>query len=163
MCFTLYAASNAPLATVPWNEKDPAFNAEDVHPADEVLLRRHLTLRHLKSIGSSTCCGCGFRHAMYQSGDWPEIWFRLAPDIRVQEFDAADLAREAANHEQLADYLEAQLRSHDIIELYGCWEGEWGEPSVHSEALTPATLREEEFVFKERVRYILSADPIMTE
>ncbi|ADG68643.1 conserved hypothetical protein [Planctopirus limnophila DSM 3776] len=163
MCFMLHAASSKPLPSVAWNEEKPAFNATNAACEAEADLRHHLSLKFLKSIGSSTGCGCGFRHAMYQNGDWPEIWFRLDPDTRVQEFDAADLAREAANHEQLADYLEAQLRSHNIIELYGCWEGEWGEPTVHSEALTPATLREEEFVFKERVRYILSADPIMTE
>ncbi len=163
MCFMLYAASSKPLPTVAWNEEKPAIGATDVACEAEADLRHHLSLKFLKSIGSSTGCGCGFRNAMYQNGDWPEIWFRLDPDARAREFDAADLAREAVNHQQLADYLEAQLGSHDIIELYGCWEGELGEPTVHSEALTSAILREDEFVFKERVRYILGPGQVMTE
>lgn len=150
MCFTLYLAAACPLPDLPWDSTHPQLNTSDPG-ASEGDLERHLSLPFRKCVGSSQHCGCGFRHAMYQSGGWPEIEFR-DPD-----FEAA--GDEQANHDQLAQFLEELLKSCYELELYGCWNGELAEPGAGQEELTVGQIRQPDFVFRERIKSIVTVDP----
>jgi len=149
MCFMLYMAAACPLPELPWNSTDPRLNTSD--PGDSGPdLERHLSLPFRTCVGSSQHCGCGFRHAMYQNGDWPEIEFR--------DPDPDDAADEQANHNQLAQLLEKLLESCEAIELYGCWNGELTAPRAGQQKISADELRAPHFVFRERFKYIVTRD-----
>lgn len=149
MCFMLYLAAACPLPDIPWDSAHPRLHTSV--PGDrEADLERHLSLPFRTCVGSSRHCGCGFRHAMYQNGEWPEIEFR--------DPDPDDTADEQANHDQLAALLASLLESSKELELYGCWNGELIEPSAGQEELTAGQIRKPSFVFRERFKYIVKDD-----
>lgn len=79
---------------------------------------------------------------MFQGGDWPHLGF-----------SEEDLADSRGDHEALANYLEALLKSEPHVELYGAWEGNEGELARDREEITPERLRDPRFGFRENVLY----------
>jgi hypothetical protein len=92
-------------------------------------------------IGSDEGCGCGFRHALFDKGQW-------LPVINDEGFD-----NNLQNHRQLFDFINDNLSDQDIIEIYGCWDGDFSERQEYKEEILLKDLLDTEFHFRERGLY----------
>ncbi|HAY83123.1 MAG TPA: hypothetical protein DCY79_25235, partial [Planctomycetaceae bacterium] len=71
MCFVLYMAADTPIPDIPFEREDPRLNTQPLTEG-ELPLQGLFQQRSVKCLGSSSHCGCGYRHLSYQDGDWPE-------------------------------------------------------------------------------------------
>lgn len=145
MCFALYIASSIPLPIIPWDEKSRALHTEPIGDNDRKVMQ-HFKHSHIYFVGSDTYCGCGYRHATYQTGTWPE------EEWQPEE----DQGKGQANHEQLVDFVRKFCAEDTGIELYGMWEGDIDEPACSHQDITPDRLSAMDFHFRERGHYTIS-------
>ena len=142
MCFVLYIASNKPLPIIPWDPDADCVHTEDL-PEAAVAFRSHFTGRHVYYVGSDTNCGCGYRHATYNNGSWPDEEWRLEDDAREAQ----------PNHERLVRLIREHLEGEESCELYGVWDGSSIDPAVCHLDITLQGLQELDFCFRERCHY----------
>jgi len=135
----VYIAADEPLALVPWNEAQPAFDVASVDSSERLVLAR-FTKAHVVFAGSHEGCACGF-----QCGEYPEF----------READEAVARRTSLD--QFASYLAREAARVGPIELYACWEGDQAAPAEHRRALTPEDLRSENFFFLQRELSLVAA------
>ena len=107
------------------------------------------TLPHVKFLGSSTNCGCGYRHLSFQNGEWPEEYL-IGTDSEFGTDTQGD-------HESLHQFLLDQLKTTDKIELYGCWDGEFKYPPSRHETISVHDIINDEFFLRERCHYTVNS------
>lgn len=131
MCLVVYVASRSPLPLVPWQEDAPAFNVTDVTRHEE-LVRRVLSLPHVRQAGSHTRCGCGFNEGREH--------------VEVYADPQADRAAALESSLRLARY----VLEHHVQQIYSCWSGDEGEARSSERRLSADDLAAEDFFFRER-------------
>ncbi len=180
MCFMLFAATEFPLPRIPWNEHDRHVYTEDIGDANRDVVN-HFSLPHVAYVGSSLNCGCGFRHIMFQGGDWPgeaEYFtdedtiekerrnLREMCDFHMDDMEEKcpdycqlvamlmnDVEERRQNHRELHDVLLGALRESVLVELYGCWADEYKQKTEQEQDVELDRLLSDLFVFRERVLY----------
>lgn len=146
MCFVLYLGTDQPVGTIPWNDRNPKLNTQDLTELDAGVVR-HFEAPHVKYLGSDQGCGCGFRHVSYQNGEWP------GESMIGKEHDTG--GEQQPNHEQLHAFLKELLEQSDRVELYGCWDGEIMEASAGVAELPLDRILDRDFYFRERHGYTI--------
>lgn len=148
MCFVLYLASDHPVPAIPWDEADRKLHTRELNEHDGRVVE-HFKKAFVKYVGSDQGCGCGFRHV----GPNTDEWGKWIPEGEEEPDE------EQVNHRQLHSLLSGLLEKEAEIELFGCWNGDYAEPSSGSLAISPATILDEKFHFSERRCYLVTADP----
>jgi len=150
VCFTLHIATDCELPRLAWNEADRHVWVGDLDESSEAV-KGHFSMPFVAYIGSDLNCGCGFRHLSFQNGDlsgeeeWP-----------ISEGFVSTEGTER-NHQELHAVLTDAHRRSPVVELYGCWAGEYdGKPEGERE-IQPDDVLSERFCFRERVLYRLQA------
>jgi len=143
MCFVLYVGSPNKLPIIPYRNERPDFNTNELGE-EEMLVRGHFSLPHVIYVGSHIGCGCEFRHALYDNGEWGNV---------VDE-EESSVANSQANHQALVNYLKASNLKE--FEIYCCWDGDYASPTEITETISIDELLNHEFYFKERVHYCLT-------
>jgi hypothetical protein len=140
MCFTLYAgtAHRVPRSAFDWNA--PNLNVASLTEHDAPI-RKHFSQPEVQYIGSTSCCGCDFPHAILHNGAWH------AP----AEAEAGHLATHQRNMEALVALLHAS--GDPDVELYGIWSGDVVTAPRLIENVSIEQLLDAGFHFKERGFY----------
>ncbi len=150
MCFVLYVASKKTVPVIPWNDEQRALWTTGLTAHDQTM-RHQFKLSEVAYVGSDNQCGCGFRHATYQQGEWPEEWEANAPD-----YDPSDTQ---PNHLALAAFLRSHCAGEPFVELFGVWDGDYAKtPKGHLEVQLER-LADPKFFFRERVHYRVTGLP----
>lgn len=153
MCFMLYMAADQSIPTILWDEHNPSLHTEDLNK-NNLDVARHLSKKHKKYVGSDSHCGCGFRNAMLQGGEWPEEmmgeWGMLEDD------DLKALEEKQINHQQLYGFIRNLLPTGGEIELYGEDIGGFEKPSeIQSSTIPLSKILEKNFYFRDCYRYVV--------
>jgi len=148
MCFVLYLASDHPVPAIPWDEADRKLHTRDLDEHDRPVVR-HFEKPFVKYMGSDQGCGCGFRQAGPNTAEWGN-WIPK---------DEEDLEEEQVNHRPLHSLLSGLLEKEAEIELFGCWNGDYAEPSNGCLIISPATILDKKFHFSERRCYVVTPNP----
>lgn len=144
MCMVLYLASQEKLPIIPFNSERPAFNTKELSEREKPVLR-HFSLPHVIYVGSSEGCGCAFRHALYEKGEW----------IYLMEEETEEAMATQMNHQALVAYLNAARLNK--FELYACWDGAFALPAEHEGEITAAEIVRPDFFFRERAYYQITS------
>jgi hypothetical protein len=144
---TFYIGSSQELPSIPFDKNSPAFNTTSLNE-DEEAIYKHISLANVVNFGSDQGCGCGFRHALLDNGNW----------LYVEVEDESPAEREAIqkNHEELYRYIKASVSDKTPIEIYGCWNGDFDEVAASVEEIMIDDLIDKNFYFKERGFYTLN-------
>jgi hypothetical protein len=145
MCFILHMASTARVPRRAWDGNDRRLCVEEIHGVEEDV-RAHFSLPEIASIGSSLGCGCGFRSVSFHQGDWPEEWM-------IQQGECEPPDDHLRDHKELHDLVSSLLSEGHPVELYGCWDGEERDPTMHTETLGSDHLLDIGFWFRHRGLY----------
>jgi hypothetical protein len=138
MCYEIYIASDKPLKTIHWDEKNRKLNVNKIDPKDEII-RKVFSKPHIYYIGSHLKCGCGF---FYESS--------LTLDC-----DEREVARQVnQSQEELKEYIRQSLGKSKEIELYVSWEGEKEKGPLKTIRLTDKNV-ERHFNLEERHFYLI--------
>ena len=136
----LYLGSEEKLPIIPYNPEQPAFNTKKLEEQEKPILQ-HFSLPHVLYIVSNEGCGCSFRHALYEKGDWTYVVWE----------DEAKATATHVDHQVLANYLIAsKLRK---FEIYTCWDGDYALQAENEETISVDDLLHHDFFFKERSHY----------
>jgi hypothetical protein len=137
---TLYLGSEVRLPSIHYNSEQPAFNTKELEEQEKPVLQ-HFSMPHVLYVGSNTGCGCAFRHALYEKGQWVSVVWEEGEEAVTSQLD----------HQGLVDY----LKSSDLqnVELYACWDGDYVLPAKHEETIRVDDLSHPDFFFKERGHY----------
>ncbi len=113
MCIMVYLSSGRQLPTIKWNNEAPDFYVTELKDTDDGYkeIRSILTQKYLYNIGAHTGCGCGFYYGVYQPFNAEDI----QEDLK---------GRSSVN--KLFQYIKANLKNHDSIELFTCLAGNEG-------------------------------------
>jgi len=144
MCFLLYIAADSSIEDIPFNTESPGLSITSLSDF-ELPLRNVFEKSHMKCIGSSHGCGCGYRHLSYQNGAWPEEY--------LIGLDPESGAEKQSDHEALYLFVLDQLQRNDSVELYGCWDGDFQEPFACRETISVEELIKNDFFLRERCHY----------
>ena len=138
MCYAIYIASDKPLKTIHWDEKNRKLNVNKIDPKDEII-KKIFSKPHIYYIGSHLQCGCGF---FYESS--------LAPNC-----DEKEVAKQVKqSQEELKKYIKQSLGKSKEIELYVSWEGEKEKGPLKTIRLTDKDIKRQ-FNLEERYFYII--------
>lgn len=140
MCFVLYLGTQSEVPRIPWSENSPTLCTDHVGQRAQAV-KDKFSLPCVTYVGSDQGCGCGFRHAMFQGGDWPE-------ESIVEPTEGSQ-----SNHEALVALIQQYFASHPFVELYGCWDGDFAEAVQHREEISLQRIVQPEFRFRERGYY----------
>jgi hypothetical protein len=150
MCFTLHIATDCELPRLAWNEADRHVWVGDLDEYSKAV-KGHFSLPLVAYVGSDLNCGCGFRHFGFQncdsSGD--EEWLVSEGFVNTEDTEQ--------NHRELHAVLVDALRRSPVVELYGCWAGEYGEETGGEREIEPGDVLSDRFFLRERVLYRLRA------
>jgi hypothetical protein len=147
MCFVLYAGTSEPMPLKPWREDAPSVNLTELSDREKPIVV-HFSKANVQNVGSTSGCGCDFRHLMFQNGDWPFF----------EDDDEDDLDRERKSLEKRnLEGLVALLRTTGdaSVELYGVWDGDFDftTPPLHREEIEVEEILGRNFHFKEQGFY----------
>ncbi len=142
MCMMFHMATKINVPKIEWNKDLPAFNISDLSEENKDVLT-HFNLPYVSYVGSDESCGCGFKHALRQDGLWLPV---------IGSEDSGDGFK---NQRQLFDFINDNLIDQEFIEIYGCWDGDFAEPSEDKQEIELNDLLDPEFYFKERGLYIV--------
>ena len=154
MCFVLYAGTTNPLPRRKFDKDAAGLPVESLTERDAGI-KQHFSSPEVQYVGSSSGCGCEFRHAMFQNGGWPEIEFH-----RTAEKDESDITRDTI-HRQNCEALVSLLRTagDKVVELYGVWDGDFKNVPQAQENISIDTLLDPDFYFKEQGFYRVQLEP----
>jgi hypothetical protein len=145
MCFVLYMATRSWPPTIPWNERNSGLWTTGLTEHDAAV-RSKFTLPCVTYVGSDQNCGCGFRHAMFQGGGWPEESLADEPDY--------DPGETQPNHDALVWLLLGKdLSEEPFIELYGLWDGDFDATAEDRQEISVSQIAHPRFHFRERAFY----------
>jgi hypothetical protein len=144
---TLYIGSRQELPIIAFDKDNPTFNTTQLCE-DEKTIYKHISLPYVLNFGSDQGCGCGFRHALLDDGQW----------FHVEVEDESSVEREAIqkNHEELYRYIKTFVSDNAPIEIYGCWNGDFDDVPGSVEEIIIDVLIDKDFYFKERGFYTIS-------
>jgi hypothetical protein len=142
MCFQLYAATSKPLPRRKWELGSSQLPVKPL-AAHDATVKAHFSNPEVQFIGSTSGCGCDFPYVIFQNGGWPYYE------------DPEDEAEAAASNRLNCEGLVNLLRStgDSIVELYGIWEGHFGETPKIYETISLETILNPDFRFKEQGFY----------
>ena len=63
------------------------------------------------------------------------------------------------NHQELHAVLIDALRHGGVVELYGCWDGDYAEKTEGVRDIEPDAILAERFFFRERMLYRVAVGP----
>ncbi len=152
MCFVLYAGTRNPLHRKKWEKDAPGLSVESLTERDSPI-KAHFRSPEVQCIGSTSGCGCDFPHATLQSGQWPEIGY-----LEQLEQDVERVTSDKRNREALVDLLRES--GDEVVELYGIWDGDFGEPPEVQESIAAETILDSAFLFKERGFYRVAVERV---
>src|SRR3954467_11018699 len=109
MCRVLYIAADRPLPLIPWDPKNPGFHVIELTER-EVPVKSQFSKPFVYYAGSHQGCGCAYDLASMSIGEPEQL-----PNAR-------------RGREKLASYLHDALAAVGQLELYTCWDGDWGDP-----------------------------------
>lgn len=138
-------ASTTKVPRHAWDENNRHLCVEDIHGVEKDI-RAHFSLPEIAYVGSSLGCGCGFRSVSFQNGGWPEEWM-----IEQGECEPPD--DHIQDHQELYDLVSSLLSDGQPVELYGCWDGDERDETVHRESLPASRILDTGFWFRERGFY----------
>lgn len=140
MCIALYLGSEDMLPIIPYNQEKPAFNTKKLDEQEKPVFQQ-FSLPHVIYVGSNEGCGCSFRHALYDKGQWSYVVWE----------EGVKAVASKADHQSLVDYLKASKLK--IFEIYACWDGDYALPAEFKETISVDDLLHLDFYFKERAHY----------
>jgi len=144
MCMTLYLGPEKKLPIIDYNPDQPAFNTKELDDS-EIPVLRHFSFPHVLYIGSHEGCGCSFRHALFDEGEW----FQTVPENDLE----SDALAVQLDHRMLVNYLKAsQLKE---VEVYACWDGDYSLQKEYEAVIKLDEILNVEFFFKERGHYLI--------
>jgi hypothetical protein len=144
MCISLFIGSENELFKIAFNDSSPSFHTSELKE-EERLAYNHISFSNILYVGSHEGCGCGFRHALLDNGQW----YATEPEeISISEEQAFK-----KNHENLYLYINRYLSSSSYVEIYVCWEGDLVKSLQLVEEITSNDLLNSDFYFKERTLY----------
>jgi hypothetical protein len=151
MCFTLHIATDCELPRLAWNEADRHVWVGDLDESSQAV-KGHFSLPFVAYVGSDLNCGCGFRHFGSQNGDLSgdEEWLVSEGFVSTEGTER--------NHRELHAVLIDALGRSPVVELYGCWAGEYGERAEGDRDIQPDDILSDRFFFRERVLYRVRAN-----
>ncbi len=121
MCYALYIAVDDPLQTSEWSKETLRAYLEEIS-IEEKDVKNKFTRKHVYYFGSWQSCGCG--------------WFaEEEPPKNDQEM--VDLQRTKDGLAELRTICLNQLKIHEKVELFLCWEGSHAEKPKQELSLTP--------------------------
>lgn len=139
MCYEIYIASDNPLETIAWDEKNRKLNVIKLEIKDKSITKI-FSKPHIYYIGSHLKCGCGF---FYESS--------LSPGC-----NEGDVARQVKqSQEELKKYIKQSLEKSKEIELYLSWEKEKEKSPLKTIYLTKMDI-ETQFDLLERHFYVIT-------
>ena len=109
----------------------PAFHVSDLS-GNEERVRSHFSLPHVRYAGSHTKCGCGFN----EGREYPQAYDDPSKERATALVSSALLAR--------------YIREHHVEQIYSCWSGEEDLPQEFERHITPDTLMDENFFFRQK-------------
>lgn len=118
----------------------PAFNTRELDEREKSVLQ-HFSMPDVIYIGSNEGCGCSFRHALYDKGEWTYIAWEEGEQAVASQVD----------HQALGNYLKAS--NMQKFQIYGCWDGDQALPSEYEETISLNDLMQPNFFFRERAHY----------
>lgn len=140
MCFVLYMASRSPVPLIPWDERNRGLWTAELTERDAAV-KGKFTMPSVAYVGSDLHCGCGFRHVMFQKGDWPEEYLADEPDY--------DPGETQPNHDALVIFLHQHFFAEPFVELYGLWDGGFDAPAEDHQEIPVTRLSDPRFHFRE--------------
>lgn len=143
---TLYLATNTAMPSIPYDENNRQFNAEDIVD-DEISLANVFSFPNIKFVGSDQGCGCGFRHVLLNGDAWQKSYEEPTTDNR--------------NHEHLVDFIIKNNKNETSVQIFACWEGDHEEPIVFRDTVDIQKLLSMDFYFKERGLYTVTLLPVI--
>jgi len=138
MCYAIYIASDKPLKTINWDEKNRELNVNKLEAKDKII-KKMFSKPHIYYIGSHLKCGCGF---FYESS--------LTPNCDEREVEKQVIK----SLEELKKYIKQSLVKSKEIELYVSWEGEKEKGPLRTINLTKKDV-ERQFNLAERHFYLI--------
>jgi hypothetical protein len=141
MCLALYIATDKPLPSIPYDEKNPSLNTNHLSQ-DELSLKKVFSKSFIMYVGSDEGCSCGFRHALLQQDQW---------------YDVVDDQEELSNHNhiELVSFIRSNA-SGGNLEILACWDGDHNEAILYRETIEAEDLLSDNFYFKERGLYTVN-------
>lgn len=141
MCFVLYVATTRPLAEREWVRDSPNLSVQPLTAHDSAV-KAHLMNPEVQFVGSTSGCGCDFPHVLFQNGDWP---------FSEEQIEPQQAASDRVNREGLVNVV--QSTGDCMVELYGVWSGDYGNPPEAYESISVEAILNPEFRLRERVCY----------
>lgn len=136
----LYLGSEDRLPIIPYNPETPAFNTKELEEQEKPVLQ-HFSMPYVIYVGSNEGCGCSFRHALFDKGQWSYVVWEEGKEAVASQID----------HQALVDYLKTSKLSK--VELYACWDGDYALPMEYEETINVDEMLHPDFFFKERAHY----------
>ena len=140
MCLVLFLGSEEKLPILPFDTDSPAFNTKELDESEMGVLL-HFSMPQVIHIASHEGCGCSFRHAVYDKGEWSYMLLENEEESVTSQL----------NHQALVNYLKAS--NLEKFEIYACWEGDYLLPAEYEEAISAENLLHPDFFFRERALY----------
>ena len=146
MCMTFYIGSQQELPIIAFDKDNPGFCTSQLRE-DEKVIHGYFSLPYVLNFGSDRGCGCGFRYALLDDGQW----------FHVEVEDESFIEKEAMkkNHDELYSYVKTFVNDNTRIEIYGCWNGDFNQPESVEE-INIDLLIDKGFYFKEGGFYTIS-------
>ncbi len=148
MCFVLYVASKSKPVLIPWDDKAPSFNSEEISQTQKHALEKRFRNPSITYVGTDYGCGCNFRYIPLEATGQP-----LADEFYSRAVEAQEKTQ--PNHQNLQNYLRTQFSDEDFIELYGCWDGDEDLPEEFALEIPLEQVGDPGFCFKERGYYFI--------
>jgi hypothetical protein len=140
----LYAGTTKALPLKDWNKDIPGLGVRALKENEADI---HFSLPEVQNIGSTSNCGCDFRHLILTRGEWSGY-------SEVEVGDPEWEASERFNREALVALLQGS--GEERFELYGLWlyDGiDFSRPENIRQEIALANILEPAFRFKERGLY----------
>jgi hypothetical protein len=144
MCFVLYAGTAKPLPRKNWQENSPEPSVESL-TENAVPVKAHFTKPEVQYVGSTSGCGCDFPHVTLQNGGWP--YFEFEPDLERDETE---------RHNRASLVCLLRNSEEETVELYGVWDGDFGEKPKSHEHISLDVILDPKFRFKEQGFYTVT-------
>lgn len=125
-----------------WNKDSPSFHTSDLSEENKDVITQ-FSLPNVTYIGSDSCCGCGFKHALIHGRQWLPV---------IDNEDSADIIN---NQIQLFNFIKNNLFDQEFVEIYGCWDGDFADQPEDKQEIALNDILEPDFYFKEGMLYIV--------
>jgi hypothetical protein len=112
----LYLGSEKRLLIIPFHPEQPAFKTKELDEQEKPVMQ-HFTMPQVLYVGSNEGCGCSFRHALYDKGQWSYVVWEEGKEAVNSQVD----------HQALVNYLNAS--GLQKVEIYACWDGDYALPA----------------------------------